>query len=190
MSIRAIAFDCFGVIINDSGHNWVDSAGFSPELEERVHDLFRQRDVGTIQDDEYYSTIAKETGVDPGVLRAKEYGARPIDPMLVSYIKNDLAGHYTLYLASNAGASLVNSLMAEFDLSEVFACSFVSSQMGVIKPQEGFYAYMLSAVSVPAGEILFVDDRKPNVDAAIAAGMQGYHYNQGFAKFKEYLEVM
>lgn len=186
--IRAIAFDCFGVILNDYGHNWVDSSGLSAADRTEVHRLFRERDLGRLDGDEYYEQVAQVAGVDAAVLKAKEHGVAPLEPMLLSYIKNDLAKRYELYVASNASASLLTELLHQDGFDGIFTRVFVSSEMGVIKPQPEFYAKLLSSVDVPAGEILFVDDRDPNVDAAIAAGMQGYHYNQGFSAFKEYVE--
>lgn len=190
MSIRAIAFDCFGVILNDYGHNWVDSSGLPSEARAEVHRLFRERDLGKLDGDEYYDEVARVAGVDADVLRAKEHGVGPLEPMLLSYIKNDLAKRYELYIASNASANLLTELLHQDGFDGIFKHVFVSSQMGVIKPQAEFYTKLLSSVDVPAAEILFVDDRKPNVYAAIVAGMQGYHYNQGFAVFKEYLSSL
>ena len=188
--IRAIAFDCFGVILNDYGHNWVDSSGLSAEAQAEVHRLFRERDLGRLDGDRYYDEVARVAGVDAAVLRAKEHGVGPLEPMLLSYIKNELAKRYELYIASNASADLLTELLHQDGFDGIFKHVFVSSEMGVVKPQPEFYARLLSAVTVSAGDILFVDDRKPNVDAAIAAGMQGYHYNQGFAAFEDYLDVL
>jgi putative hydrolase of the HAD superfamily len=187
--IRAIAFDCFGVILNDYGHNWVDSSGLSDADQAEVHSLFRERDLGRLDGDEYYEQVAKVAGVDAVVLKAKEHGVAPLEPMLLSYIKNDLASRYELYVASNASANLLTELLHQDGFDGIFKHVFVSSEMGVIKPQPEFYTKLLSSVDVSAEGILFVDDRKPNVDAAVSAGMQGYHYNQGFAVFKEYLEA-
>ena len=187
--IRAIAFDCFGVILNDYGHNWVDSSGLAPQAQAEVHRLFRERDLGQLDGDEYYAHVAKVAGIDAAVLKAKEHGVAPLEPMLLSYIKNDLAKRYELYVASNASASLLTELLHQDGFDGIFKQVFVSSEMGVVKPRPEFYAKLLATVDVPAAEILFVDDRKPNADAAVSAGMQGYHYNQGFAAFKQYLEA-
>lgn len=188
--IRAIAFDCFGVILNDYGHNWVDSSGLPDADQAEVHRLFRERDLGKLDGDEYYAQVARAAGVDAAVLKAKEHGVAPLDPMLLSYIKNDLASCYELYVASNASASLLTELLNQDGFDGIFKHVFVSSEMGVIKPQPEFYAKLLNSVNVPAAEILFVDDRKPNVDAAVTAGMHGYHYNQGFPAFKQYVSSL
>jgi hypothetical protein len=57
--------------------------------------------------------VGEVSGVDPDVLRAREHGVSPIEPMLFSYIKNELAPRYELYIASNASASLLDELLQE-----------------------------------------------------------------------------
>jgi len=188
--IRAIAFDCFGVLLDDYGHNWVNESDLSPDVKTKLHELFRKRDIGELaNDDEYYERVGEIADVDPELLRAREHGVSPIEPMLFSYIKNQLAPRYKLYIASNASAHLLRELLQKEHFAGIFEYVFVSSEIGVIKPQPGFYAQILSSVSVSAEEILFVDDRQRNVDGAIEAGMQGYAY-AGFTQFKQFIESL
>ncbi len=188
--IRAIAFDCFGVLLDDYGHNWVNQSQLSDDIKTKLHELFRKRDIGELaDDDEYYEQVSKIAGIDPDVLRAREHGVSPIEPMLFSYIKNDLAPHYQLYIASNASASLLKELLKKEHFNTIFQRVFVSSEMGVVKPQPEFYEQILAGIEVPVSEILFVDDRQRNVDGAIAVGMQGYTYTN-FHDFKKYFESL
>lgn len=177
--IRAIAFDCFGVLLDDYGHNWVNQSDLPDNVKAKLHDLFRKRDLGEIVDDEaYYKAVGEVSGVDADVLRAREHGVSPIEPMLFSYIKNELAPRYELYIASNASASLLDELLQKEGFNTIFKHVFVSSNMGVVKPQAGFYEQILARVDVPAEQILFVDDRQRNVDGAVAAGMRGHTYTK------------
>ncbi len=187
--IRAIAFDCFGVLLDDYGHNWVNQSALPEDVKAKLHDLFRKRDLGEIADDEaYYRAVGEVSGVDADVLRAREHGVSPIEPMLFSYIKNELAPRYEIYIASNASASLLDELLQKEGFNTIFKHVFVSSNMGVVKPQAGFYEQILAKVDIPAEEILFVDDRQRNVDGAVAAGMQGYCYDSGLQALKRHLE--
>lgn len=188
--IKAIAFDCFGVLLNDYGHTWVDTAGLPADVQAEVHELFRKRDLGQMEGEEYYQAVAKATGADPLVLEQKEHGVEPLEPMLLSYIKNELAPKYDLFIASNASASLLTDLLQKDGFDHIFKHVFVSSDMGVVKPQPEFYAKMLAGISTPAEEILFVDDRQRNIDGALKAGMQGYCYDSGFAAFRDYIGLL
>lgn len=53
-------------------------------------------------------------------------------------------------------------------------------------------------MGLPARRILFIDDLKPNIEAAESVGMRGYHYDihdgldpkARLEKFKEYLRSL
>src|SRR5262249_15014287 len=52
---------------------------------------------------------------------------------------------------------------------------FVSSDLGVRKPEAEAFAKIARTVGVPAGRILFFDDTETNVRGALAAGLQAVH---------------
>jgi 2-haloacid dehalogenase len=49
----------------------------------------------------------------------------------------------------------------------------VSGTEGVAKPDPGAYAIAVERAGLPAAELVFVDDRASNVEAAVACGLQG-----------------
>ncbi len=53
-----------------------------------------------------------------------------------------------------------------------FSPRLFSSRLGVVKPEPAIYAAAIAALGVPAGEIVFLDDRRRNVEAALAAGLR------------------
>jgi len=61
---------------------------------------------------------------------------------------------------------------------------FVSSDLGVRKPEPEAFAKVATAIGVPLSRILFFDDTKENVESARAIGMQAIHVNsvQGIAE--------
>lgn len=52
----------------------------------------------------------------------------------------------------------------------------VSSAVKLAKPDPAIYQLLLSKYNLKASECIFIDDRKDNVDAAIALGMSGIVY--------------
>lgn len=52
----------------------------------------------------------------------------------------------------------------------------VSSAVKLAKPDPAIYQLLLSKYNLKASECVFIDDRKDNVDAAIALGMSGIVY--------------
>ncbi|GHF05384.1 hypothetical protein GCM10010359_02940 [Streptomyces morookaense] len=51
-----------------------------------------------------------------------------------------------------------------------------STRVGVAKPDREIYEIAVERAGIPADRCLFVDDRKENVETAIALGMTGVHY--------------
>ena len=48
---------------------------------------------------------------------------------------------------------------------------YLSYRMGLAKPDRPIFDAMLADLELDAGEVLFLDDNQPNVDAAITAGI-------------------
>ncbi len=62
-----------------------------------------------------------------------------------------------------------------------------SHRLGIAKPDAAIYRHAVEGLGVPAGEILFVDDREENIVAARKAGMVAVQY-LGHAGFVEEMQ--
>ncbi len=51
---------------------------------------------------------------------------------------------------------------------------FISAELGVTKPDPVVYDMVTAELGADPGEIAFIDDREPNVDAAAAAGWNAH----------------
>jgi 2-haloacid dehalogenase len=60
-----------------------------------------------------------------------------------------------------------------FPVLELLDPVVVSGTEGVAKPDPGAYAIAVERAGLPAAELVFVDDRASNVEAAVACGLQG-----------------
>jgi HAD superfamily hydrolase (TIGR01509 family) len=49
----------------------------------------------------------------------------------------------------------------------------ISGRIGLAKPDPRIYRHLLETHGLAAGEVLFVDDRAANVEAAAAVGIEG-----------------
>lgn len=82
------------------------------------------------------------------------------------------AGTQTAVL-SNAPASLARTVR-EAGWSRAFGHLVFSSDLGLMKPEAEIYAEVEQRTGRPAGELLFFDDRPPNVDGALRRGWQAH----------------
>ena len=63
----------------------------------------------------------------------------------------------------------------------------VSGRVKLRKPNKEIYEYLLNTYMLKAEECVFIDDRKENIDAAMAVGMKGIvfdGYESAEAKIK------
>jgi HAD superfamily hydrolase (TIGR01509 family) len=87
-----------------------------------------------------------------------------------------LRPRYRLALATNADQSdskLVRAALARVGLDAFFELVFVSSELGVEKPDRRFFAAALAGLALPAGEVAMVGDSYVNdIRGAHAAGLR------------------
>ena len=57
-----------------------------------------------------------------------------------------------------------------------FTQEFYSCSLGVAKPDVAFFEHILYALNLPGNNVLFLDDRPENVEAAIRAGLAAAVY--------------
>jgi HAD superfamily hydrolase (TIGR01509 family) len=95
-------------------------------------------------------------------------------------------GRVKVALFSNASTRLEADLQScavdgEFDFI------FNSARLGVAKPDVEAFKMVASLLEVPVGRCLFIDDTRPNVEGARAAGMQAEAFT-GVGDLRERLE--
>jgi 2-haloacid dehalogenase len=77
-----------------------------------------------------------------------------------------------LYALSNWAAETFERTRPLFPFLERFDGLVISGQIGVAKPDPRIFSHLLDAHRLDAGEVLFVDDRATNVEAARATGIE------------------
>ena len=83
------------------------------------------------------------------------------------------AFHFPLYAFSNTNEIHRQHMFAHFgDIFKNFTKIFISSEMGVRKPDPESFDYVLKDLKRQPHEILFFDDTQENVDGAKACGLQ------------------
>lgn len=60
--------------------------------------------------------------------------------------------------------------------AELFDAVVISGEVGMRKPDPEIYALATERLGVPPPECVFVDDLRPNVRAAVTAGLLGVHH--------------
>ena len=95
-----------------------------------------------------------------------------------------LSQKYDIYMLSNNNEVAIKRSREMFEeggfsMDSDFKKCYLSYQMKMLKPSEGFYKAVISDIGLPASEMVFIDDSQRNVDASIAAGLPAVHYVPG-----------
>ena len=89
---------------------------------------------------------------------------------------------------SNSNALHWAGPMREFGLHEAFDHTFVSHEMGTLKPDREAFDHVLQRLQAAPQHILFMDDNQINVDAARSSGIDA-HRVRGIAEARALLRM-
>jgi glucose-1-phosphatase len=188
-SVDALLFDLGNVVIeidfNRAVAHWATHASCEESL---IRDRFRhdhaydQYERGKIDLSSYFSALRTNLGVDISDAHLRDgwnailIGAMPgISDLLAS-----AANRFPLYAFTNSNPEHQDCLSYRFaDLLRPFKQVFVSSKIGLRKPEPDAYRHVVDAIGVPASRILFFDDLIENVEGARACGLQAVHVRTG-----------
>ena len=184
---KAVVFDIGGVLIELNMERCIrgfrEILGFEriTELLDPYHQkgIYGDMEEGILSAEDFRSQILADSRpgcVPSDVDRAMKCLLDRVNPEAPALIAR-LRGRYPLYLLSN------NCLQALRDAGvnpeETFTGQFISCEMKMLKPSAAFYREAVRRVGLPAGEIVFIDDNRANVDGAAAVGMDARYYAPG-----------
>jgi putative hydrolase of the HAD superfamily len=160
---------------------WAAHAGCEPaQLVGRFarDDIYHRHERGEIKDAEFFAALRTSLGVelsDAQFLKgwnAIFAGEMPgIAPLLERAAKR-----LPLYAFSNTNGAHVAHFSAAFaEVLGHFREIFLSSRIGLRKPDAAAYDHVVKAIGVPAQRIVFFDDLPENIEGARARGLTAVH---------------
>lgn len=174
--IKAVIFDCFGVLVGKGFEYTYRVAGGDPVQDrEFIDDLLGRANLGMIPEPEFHQTMAAHLGLSLDAWLQALHQAEQPDEELLQYIQG-LRPHYKTAILSNANHGVIADKIGESRLRECFDAVVVSAEVGMVKPDQGIYEHAAERLDVTPGECVFIDDREIFVEAAKAAGMQAFLY--------------
>jgi putative hydrolase of the HAD superfamily len=163
--------------------------GVEDELVQAAYWRYRDAyDRGVLSGVAYWHEVAGDVGrtLDAESLAAliaadNALWTQPNQPMIDWAARLQRAGIKTGIL-SNLGDEMEAGVRARFAWLTEFTHHTFSHRLGMAKPDVAIYLHAAEGLGVEVGEILFVDDRIENIDAARAVGMKAVQYagHEGF----------
>ena len=180
--IKAIVFDCFGVLVSESWSGFVDQYATDSSMRRAAFDAQSAMDTGFITEADFIDQVADLFGLDEAFVRQNILQGHRSNEALFSYIRR-LNPNYKLALLSNVSSRerinevLTNSQVALFD--EVV----LSNEVQLLKPDERIFRLTAERIGCEPEECVFVDDIERNCHGAEMVGMKVVHY-KNFPEFE------
>ncbi|QDM17635.1 HAD-IA family hydrolase [Tardiphaga sp. vice278] len=141
-------------------------------------ETFWRYETGKLSDTEFFALVRTSLGIEISEARLLEgWNATFIGEMAgIAPLLSRAAQHLPLYAFSNTNRAHVEHFSQHYaEVLRPFREIFLSSTIGLRKPQAEAYRHVVEAIGVPAGRIVFFDDLSENVEAARAVGLQAVH---------------
>ena len=187
--IKAIIFDCFGVVLTDSLQEIRASlARENPVAALEVKDIVAANNRGLIEPQESNTRIANILGMDVEDFRAQVRAGEVRNEQLLDYILV-LRKHYKTGMLSNVAMGSLDRRFRNNELARYFDVVIASAEIGYIKPDARAYGIAAERLGVLPNECVFTDDKPDFCEAARQAGMQAVVYTD-FVQFTDDLDAL
>ena len=187
--IKAIIFDCFGVVIADGLEAVVvEHEKSDPSFRRFVHDTIKQSNRGHIKPLDSHLRISERLGISPENLQGKIYGGEARNSRVIDLIL-ELRKNYKTALLSNIGKDSLKHRFSDQELLQLFDAVVASGEVGFAKPEPEAYEIVCERLGVRLDESVFIDDREVYCEGARALGMQAIRY-EDFDQMKAELDKL
>jgi HAD superfamily hydrolase (TIGR01509 family) len=175
--IKALIFDCFGVLYPQAGGNYLKR--HEEHFKNGSKDLDRlnlQIDLGQISREEFFKGLEKASGISANEIREEIDKELIIDQSLTNLISS-LRKKYKIGFLSNAGKEEV-AIIYQDKIDSLFDAITVSYEIGSVKPNPEPYLACAKSLRVEPAECVFIDDSQTNLDGAQKVGMKTILYSE------------
>lgn len=186
--IEAIIFD-FGDIFINLNKDAMKNAFHTLELEEWNEDmkiLNKNFEVGKISEKEFLSGMQKHVPNASLETIKQNWNTILMDfPLYRLEFLQILSERYKLFLLSNTDSIHIQHFeetVGESFYSNFYQCFekvYFSFELGMRKPNEDIYNYVLQKHNLSPKRTLFIDDKKENTDSASKLGIQVWNLQVG-----------
>ena len=183
--VDALLFDLGQVVLNvDFNRAFATWAAFSSVDEREIRNRFsydepyKLHEIGVIDHQVYFASLRSSLGVDISDAQfLAGWNAIFVGEMPgISELLSSAAKKLPLYAFSNSNPSHETCWATMYDdVLGTFKSVFVSSTIGLRKPQAAAFEHVVREIGVPAERIVFFDDRPENVSGARSLGLRTIH---------------
>ncbi|MFZ1361274.1 MAG: HAD family phosphatase [Candidatus Saccharimonadales bacterium] len=171
MAIKAVIFDCFGVLTTDGWKQIRTDIIQTDEARHAARDLDVAVNTGMIGYDEFVAQVAQLAELSVEQTRS-QLNSTAANIRLFEYIRDELKPQYKIGLLSNAADNWLGDLFEPWQV-RLFDEVVLSYAVGMVKPQPDIYDLMATKLGVLPEECVFIDDIERYITTAVDVGMKG-----------------
>ena len=187
MALKAVIFD-YGKVLSgppdpDAWAALLRITGIPPAEFERSYWQYRPMfDTARFTGRDYWLQIARDNGIvlsDAAIEDLIGWDARvwtTENPAMIAWSRELRRQGFKTAILSNMCDHVYERMVSDFKWLDEFDVTVWSHLLGVAKPDEAIYRYVLAKLKLDPGEVLFLDDKAPNVAAAHAIGMNAHRF--------------
>jgi epoxide hydrolase-like predicted phosphatase len=179
--IKAVIFDCFGVLTEDSWHSY--RIGLPKGQSLQAQELMHSYSAGFIERSEFISSVSKITARPPEFIEQLIGKETNKNLVILSYIKDLKKKGYKIGLLSNIANNWIRDYFLTKEEQKLFDAMVFSFEAAMTKPDRRIFQLACDKLGVVPEEAILVDDIERYCVAAREIGMQAVWYND-FDRFK------
>jgi putative hydrolase of the HAD superfamily len=154
-----------------------------------------EHDRGVLSGVDFYKTILTNAGKDGDeavagrMFEADLQSWTCINPATVRLMEDLKAAGLKLGILSNMPHEFLAMARKQFPVFKIPDAGIFSCETGFIKPEDGIYEALFAALGCSPYEIVFVDDMRPNVEAARILGMNAFVWKDADAARELFIKL-
>lgn len=172
--IKAVIFDCFGVLYVDAKQSLLET--LPPAQAAELADVYQQGNYGLLDRAEYLEAVAAIANKTPAEVEEFIETEHRFNKELGDYIIAELHPHYKIGMLSNIARGWVDSFFDENQLHHLFNEVVLSGEEGITKPHPHIFEIMAKRLDVRPEECIMIDDIAANCEGAEIAGMKAVQF--------------
>jgi len=181
--IKAVIFDCFGVLVGTGYWNVYRQLGGDPVKDaEFLDEVLAKADSGRITSAELAQIVSERLGITIEQYERTHQADEVPNQEVFAFIR-ELKPRYKIGLLSNVGPGTIERKIPP-DLLELFDTKVISSEVGLLKPDPAIFRLAAERLGVAPSEAVFTDDHAEYLPGAVQVGMPTVLFT-GLADFKE-----
>lgn len=140
-----------------------------------IEEAYVAASLGDIHADAFWTRVGLSPDVEADYLRL-----HTLNPGTLEFLTRARESRVPIWCLSNDVGRWSKQLRASLGIEPFLTGAVISSDARARKPDRKIYERLLEAAGYRPHEILFVDDRARNVDAAIALGMRAVQFTSSY----------